>query len=103
MAGEYRRGNLLTLIWDWDKYHDLAMANVDNAVADINNFKDTDGEYLGDEYVQDWIEEQEQAITKRWIIWARMLSIISIGKAYSILMLDGSLKKQSKEVHTMDM
>ena len=25
MAGEYRRGNLLTLIWDWDKYHDLAM------------------------------------------------------------------------------
>ena len=65
MAGEYRRGNLLTLIWDWDKYHDLAMANVDNAVADINNFKDTDGDYLGDEYVQDWIEEQEQAITKK--------------------------------------
>ena len=65
MAGEYRRGNLLTLIWDWDKYHDLAMANVDNAVADINNFKDTDGDYLGDEYVQDWIEEQEQIITKR--------------------------------------
>ena len=65
MAGEYRRGNLLTLIWDWDKYHDLAMVNVDNAVADINNFKDTDGDYLGDEYVQDWIEEQEQAITKK--------------------------------------
>lgn len=65
MAGEYRRGNLLTLIWDWDKYHELAMANVDNAVADINNFKDTDGGYLGDEYVQDWIEEQEQAITKK--------------------------------------
>lgn len=65
MAGEYHRGNLLTLIWDWDKYHDLAMANVDNAVADINNFKDTDGDYLGDEYVQDWIEEQEQAITKK--------------------------------------
>lgn len=65
MAGEYRRGNLLTLIWDWDKYHDLAMVNVDNAVADINNFKDNDGDYLGDEYVQDWIEEQEQAITKK--------------------------------------
>lgn len=68
MAGEYHRGNLLTLVWDWDKYHDLAMANVDNAVADVNNFEDTDGEYLGDEYVQDWIEEQEQTITKRWII-----------------------------------
>ena len=65
MAGEYRRGNLLTLIWDWDKYHDLAMANVDNAVADINNFKDTDGDYLGEEYVQDWIEEQEQTIAKK--------------------------------------
>lgn len=64
MAGEYRRGNLLTLIWDWDKYHDLAMANVDNTVADTSNFED-DGEYLGDEYVQDWIEEQEQIITKR--------------------------------------
>nr|DAY05178.1 MAG TPA: hypothetical protein [Caudoviricetes sp.] len=65
MAGEYRRGNLLTLIWDWDKYHDLAMANVDNAVADSTNFEDTNGEYLGDEYVQDWIEEQEQTITKK--------------------------------------
>lgn len=65
MAGEYRRGNLLTLIWDWDKYHDMAMANVDNIVADTNNFKDTDGDYLGDEYVQDWIEEQEQIIIKR--------------------------------------
>lgn len=65
MAGEYYRGNLLTLIWDWDKYHDLAMAKVYNVVADTNNFKDADGEYLGDEYVQDWIEEQEQAITKK--------------------------------------
>lgn len=65
MAGEYRRGDLLTLIWDWDKYHDLAMANVDNTVADSTNFEDTNGEYLGDEYVQDWIEEQEQAITKK--------------------------------------
>lgn len=65
MAGEYRRGNLLTLIWDWDKYHDLVMANIDNTVADFTNFEDTNGEYLGDEYVQDWIEEQEQAITKK--------------------------------------
>lgn len=65
MAGEYRRGNLLTLIWDWDKYHDLAMANVDNVVADSTNFEDTNGEYLGDEYVRDWIEEQEQTITKK--------------------------------------